>query len=104
MAYRIVSGQAPTVRGREAKRKIQRLMHGAAISLDVQAAPAEHAQWHYDLRRGRLHIYGALLRYIDTALAQGRTAEELKVIPRWIAAYIDESADPANTAEIKLVA
>jgi hypothetical protein len=80
--------------------KIQRLMHGAALTLERGACPED---WRYDLRRGRLQIYGGLLRYIDAALAQGRSPEELQQIPRWISAYITESS-PTNTGEIKLVA
>ena len=59
--------------------------------------------WRYDLRRGRLNIYGALLRYIDAALLSGKTREELQAIPQWISSYIDEQ-EPGNTGEIRLVA
>lgn len=101
MRYRIVAGQAPTVKGIEARKKIRRLMHGAALELSSeQVAP----DWRYDLRRGRLHIYGGLLRYIDVAIRQGKSREELQRIPRWIASYIDDQTEPTNTGELKLVA
>jgi hypothetical protein len=83
-----------------ARQKIQRLSHGAALEL-VRGNCSE--DWRSDLRRGRLYIYGGLLRYIDAALRQGKSREDLQRIPRWISAYIDES-DPANTGELKIVA
>jgi hypothetical protein len=84
----------------EARKTIQRLAHGAALTLVRGDCPED---WRYDLRRGRLYIYGGLLRYIDAKLRAGTSAEELQAIPDWITAYIHESA-PTNTAEIKLVA
>jgi hypothetical protein len=102
MKYRIDrGGQARTIKGAEARRNIARLMHGAAVALEVTP---QHADWHYDLRRGRLRIYGSLLRYIDTAIQQGKSKDEVKLIPQWIAAYIDEQFAPTPAAALKLVA
>ena len=100
MRYRIC-GQARRV---EARKKIERLAHGAVLSLDVQQAPEGTRHFLYDCRRSRRTIYGAVLMYIDTALAQGRSAKELQQIPQWIAAYIDEQGGTSTPVEIKLVA
>lgn len=84
-----------------ARAKIERLMHGAALTLVRDDSVSE--DWRYDLRRGRLYIYGGLLRYIDAAIQQGTTREDLQHIPRWIAAYIDDQTEPGNTGEIRLM-
>jgi hypothetical protein len=91
MYRKIANGQALAVSPRA---KIQRLMHGAALTLERGSCPED---WRYDLRRGRLQIYGGLLRYIDAALAQGQSPDDLQQIPQWIAAYITESADTPPT-------
>lgn len=93
-------GLAPTVKGVEARRKIARLMHGAALELTPQHVPED---WRSDLRRKRQYIYGGLLRYIDAAIKQGKTREELHQIDRWIAAYIDDCSSPTNTGELTLI-
>ncbi len=108
MRYQIHrGGQARTVKGVEARRKIERLAHGAVIETQGDRTVKEVAgaiAWWTDLRRGQLSIYGALLRYIDVAVRTGTEREKLKAIPRWIDAYIDESYEPTNTGELKLVA
>ena len=105
MRYKVDrGGQARTVKGMEARKKINRLMHGEVLTIRVQDAPEHERHFLYDCRRQRRHIYGAVLAYIDTALAQGRSAKELQQIPQWIAAYIDEQGGTSTPVEIKLVA
>lgn len=87
----------------EARRKMEQHSQGAAVALDVQRAPGL-ADWMYDLRRGQLCIYGGLLRYIDTAIAQGKTKGEVKQITSWLDWYIDEQFGPTHTDAVKLVA
>jgi hypothetical protein len=105
MTYRIDrGGQTRTVKGAGARRKMEQLAHGAAVAVDVQRAPVEHADWFYDLRRKRLYIYGGLLRYIDAAVAQGANQEDLLRIPQWIGAYIEDQFGPQHTGELRIVA
>ena len=87
-------------RASAARKTITREMHGAALEIQQGSCAND---WRYDLRRGRLQIYGGLLRYIDAAIRQGKSRDDLQRIPRWIASYIDE-CDPANTGELKIVA
>lgn len=49
------------------------------------------AWWMTDLRRGRLNIYGGLLRFIDHLHRRGIPMETALLIPEWIAEYIRET-------------
>jgi hypothetical protein len=93
--YQIVRGQARAVRGREARKKIDRELHGVVLAATAHTGkvPEQHATWFYDLRRGQLKVYGALLRFIDISIAMGTPKEVLMTIPRWIASYIDDVYD-----------
>lgn len=55
-----------------ARRTITREAHGAVLALHTDGVPTAKADWHYDLRRGRLCIYGGLLRFIDACIAAGK--------------------------------
>lgn len=92
-------GLAPTVKGMEARAKIRRLMHGAALTLTPEHVPED---WRHDLRRQRQYVYGGLLRFIDARIRQGAKREDLQKIPQWISAYIDDQTGPTNTGEITL--
>lgn len=86
-----------------ARKAITREAHGAVLELHTDRVPKAHADWHYDLRRGRLCIYGGLLRFIDACIADGKP-ELARQSVAWVDWYITEQCDPTNTAEIKLVA
>ena len=86
-----------------ARRTITREAHGAVLALHTDGVPETNKDWHYDLRRGRLCIYGGLLRFIDQCIASGKPDLARQSVA-WVSWYIDESVNPTNTAEIKLVA
>lgn len=116
MRYQIHrGGQARTVKGAEARRKIRRELHGLALAVQGDATVQEIAAcapattvnvvaWWTDLRRSQVPVYGALLRFIDLSVRKGTPKETLLVIPQWIESYITEQYDPTNTGELKLVA
>jgi precorrin-4 methylase len=89
-AYQIETGVPRRVYG--ARERIKREAHALVIQTtdgDTAKDKAD-ALWVTDLRRGRLSIYGALLRFIDTLHRKGVSKEMAMQIPRWIAAYVDE--------------
>ena len=86
-----------------ARKAITREAHGVVLELHRERVPKENADWHYDLRRGRLCIYGGLLRFIDSCIAAGKP-ELARQSVSWVSWYIDEMENPTNTAELKLVA
>jgi hypothetical protein len=87
-----------------ARKTIERRAHGAVLTLTDGGVPKQHAHWFYDLRRKRLSVYGGLLRYIDTAIAQGQSNEEVKQVVEWLFAYIDEECPPPSAPALRLVA
>lgn len=89
-AYQIISGQPRRVYG--ARIQIKREAH----SLAVQHTDGDTAKgsplglWATDLRRGRLNIYGGLLRFIDHLHRRGVTMDVALLIPQWLEEYIRE--------------
>lgn len=89
--YQIVKGDQPRViRGIEARKKIARELHAVVLQTPV---PKEQRAYLYDLRRGRRHIWGGLLRFIDVSVLTGVARSTLLVIPRVIAHYIEDACD-----------
>lgn len=87
----------------EARKTITRDAHGAVLELHTNGVPSAHKHWHYDLRRGRLSIYGGLLRFIDAAIATGHPELARKAVS-WLSWYIDEQVGPTTTGELKAIA
>ena len=88
---------------REARKTIRREAHGAVLELHTDGVPSDHKHWHYDLRRGRLCIYGGLLRFIDTCIASGKVDVARKVVS-WLAWYVEENAKPGASAAVRKIA
>lgn len=91
--YRIESGgQTRAVKGREARAKIDRELHGLVLSTGKVAkrVPEHAADWFYDLRRKQLRVYGGLLRFIDVSAETGIPRDIVKQIPAILDAYIDD--------------
>lgn len=91
-AYRIESGHTRRVYGaRRVKQDIQRDAHTLVVQhiVDVPStiAPSHH-DWAYDLRRGRLSIYGGLLRFLELLHRKGVALETALLIPAWIESFI----------------
>lgn len=112
MTYRNVR-QARTADRLEARRKVQRGTHelvlvvqGDRSTREVASLASKIVRWWEDLRRGRLPVYGALLRFIDVSIALGTRRETLMVIPAVIACYINDRCDDRDgpSARLKLVA
>lgn len=70
--------------------RANRALHEVVVKThDEQGrVPQQAAEWFHDLRRGRLRVYGSLLRYIDIAVETGTPKEVVDRIPEVIAAYI----------------
>ncbi len=85
-----------------ARRSIARKAHGAVLELHQggNRVPQSHADWHYDLRRGRLCIYGGLLRFIDLSIASGKGHIARQVVS-WLDWYVTESLGPTNDAALR---
>lgn len=88
--YQIVTTGPRRVRGAEARKRIQRELHGVVCQTPV---PVQHRAFLYDLRRQRRQVYGTLLRFLDISIRQGVAMETLLQIPQWIDAYIREQFD-----------
>lgn len=91
--YRIERGGVPRpIYG--VKKRIDRETHDLVIEATEKVSSIiepELRHWAYDLRRGKLRIYGGLLRFIDLLHRRGRTEDEAMKIVSWIAAYIHET-------------
>lgn len=83
-----------------ARSRAHREQHGLVVAatedVSTLVEPALR-HWAYDLRRGRLTIYGGLLRFIDLLHRRGFSKETALKIPAWITAYIEDtwSDEPA---------
>lgn len=98
---KVSTGQPRRVYG--ARDRIKREAHALVIQTTEgdTAKDKPDALWATDLRRGRLNIYGSLLRFIDTLHRKGVSKEMAMQIPRWIAAYVDELwSDTPSAAQI----
>ena len=90
-------------RAQGAKKTITREAHSAVLELHQGGLPKDRLHWHYDLRRGRLCIYGGLLRFIDACILAGKPDIARKVVG-WLAWYVEEQAGPARPVGLKKVA
>lgn len=84
---------------RDARKTITRNAHGAVLELHTDGVPKTNADWHYDLRRNRLCIYGGLLRFIDACIAAGRPEIAHRVVS-FLDWYVIEQTHPTNTGEV----
>lgn len=84
-----------------ARKTVTRESHGVMLELHTNGVPKAHAQWHYDIRRGRLCVYGGTLRAIDSAIDAGRPdlADE---IVEWLRWYVEDTKGPPNGAVLKV--
>jgi hypothetical protein len=87
----------------DARKTITREAHGVVLELHTSGVPQEHLDWHYDLRRGRLCVYGGLLRFIDECIRSGHPELARKAVS-WLSWYIDENTSPTTTGQIKVSA
>lgn len=87
---------------RDARKTITRNAHGAVLELHTDGVPKTNADWHYDLRRNRLCIYGGLLRFIDACIAGGHPEIAHRVVSflQW---YVIEQTNPTHTGEMDAV-
>lgn len=112
MRYQIHrGGQARTVKGVVAKRRIQREQHGLVLVAQGNRSVREVAEtvakanyWWTDLRRGQNTIYGSLLRFIDASIALGVPLHVMLAIPGMLNVYIREQYEPADTGEFPMAA
>ena len=89
---------------REAARKtITRNAHGAVLTLHTDGVPETNKHWHYDLRRGRLCIYGGLLRFIDACIASGKPHLARQVVS-WLDWYVTDQSEPPQSDAVKIAA
>ena len=100
-AYRIVEGAPRRVYG--AKARIQREAQTLVVTTTegTTAVGEANRHWFGDLRRGRMNIYGGLLRFIDHLHRRGIPMETALLIPQWLDAYIREcwTGTPAERVE-----
>lgn len=103
-AYQIRNGGAPR-RVYGARDRIQRESHALVVHT-TEGATAKHQEgsaWFTDLRRGRLNIYGGLLRFIEHLARRGVPMETALLIPQWLESYIrDVYGDTPAPAAIPL--
>jgi hypothetical protein len=90
--YQIVQGgvERRVYGASAAKRTVERAAHTLVTQTTdgTTAKDQPHANWFTDLRRGRMNIYGGLLRFIDHLHRRNVPMETALLIPEWIAAYI----------------
>lgn len=86
-----------------ARKTITRQAHGAVLELHTDGVPSENKHWHYDLRRGRLCLYGGLLRFIDVCVATGKPHIARQIV-QWLGWYVEDAINPTNTGELAALA
>jgi hypothetical protein len=83
-----------------AREHLKRESHALVVQTTV-GATAKHqegAAWFTDLRRGRLNIYGGLLRFLEHLHRRGVAKETALLIPEWLTAFIHELWEGAPAA------
>lgn len=95
--YRVVQGGLPRrvygVNGLAAKQRAERNAHTLAVQTlhDIPATVPEGARhWAYDVRRGRMTVYGGVLRFLDLLHRRGVPMETALMVPAWIEEFIRE--------------
>lgn len=93
-------GAARSADQREARRRVRLGTHelvlvtqGDRTTREVAGIVARVVGYWEDLRRGRLPVYGSLLRFIDAGIALGTPRATLLRIPSWLAWYINDRCD-----------
>lgn len=85
----------------QARVQVDRELHTLVVRATdgVRAhVPAAHQDWAFDLRRGRLRIYGGLLRFIDLLHARGFSKAVALEIVAALVWYIDQTwKEPCET-------
>lgn len=104
-AYQIDNGGLPR-RVFGARDRIQRDSHALVVqtSEGSTAKGQQGASWFTDLRRGRLNIYGGLLRFIEHLARRGVPMETTLMIPQWLESYIREVYGDTPTDTVERVA
>lgn len=89
-AYRIESTPRRVYGARD---RIARESHALVVQTTEGSTALGNANRHWfgDLRRGRMNIYGGLLRFIDHLHRRGVSMETALLIPEWLDAYIRET-------------
>jgi hypothetical protein len=85
--FRIVRGGQSRKRGRLARDRVERELHGVVIDSTAHLAKVPDPSW-YDLRRSKTKPLGPLLWFLDRAHAAGAPMRVLMEIPQWISWYI----------------
>jgi hypothetical protein len=73
-----------------ARKAIERRTKDLVLYTTQGGIPDHYFDWWADLRRGRLRIYGGLLRFIDLSVLRGVPKAILKLIPDWLSEYVDQ--------------
>ena len=95
MRLQIIRGGQSRKRGRQARDHVDRELHGVVLesTAHLDRVPDQRG---YNLRSGRSKPYGALLWFIDRAVAIGTPYHVIAVIPGVLAEYIKAAYEAAN--------
>jgi hypothetical protein len=85
----------------EARRLANRHMHDLVLITNERGVPDFLADWFGDLRRGRLRVWGGLLRFIDVSIARGVPRAIINMIPEILREYLNDQYDAAEQAMAK---
>lgn len=109
MTYRNLRRAARQARSADqiaARKRMEQGTHGLVLHVqgdrtvqEVTDLPLKAAHWWNDLRRGRLHVYGPLLRFLDVAIAAGVPREVLMKIPQMLSFYILDCTDDGDAGQ-----
>lgn len=88
--YRIIRHEAPPKAVVKAARRslINREGHNLVLLATRDGIPDDRFDWWADLRRGRLRIWGGLLRFVDSLIQKGHTERVVQIIPDLLREYI----------------
>lgn len=88
--YRIIRSEPMPKALVKAQRRavMNREGHNLVLLATNDGIPVDRFDWWADLRRGRLRIWGGLLRFVDSLIAKGHAESVVQIIPDLLREYI----------------
>jgi hypothetical protein len=93
--------QPKAIRHHASRQIAERKSHDIVVRATAGGVGDMMADWFFDLRRGRLRLYGGLLRFIDVSILRNVPRSVLHLIPDFIREYIETEYDDHDAAALR---
>jgi hypothetical protein len=97
----MLAEQPKAIRHRASRQVAERKSHDIVVRATDGGVGELMADWFFDLRRGRLRLYGGLLRFIDVSILRNVPRSVLHLIPDFIREYIDTEYEDHEAAALR---